>query len=251
MKLKPQNCSAEQPSEHLLKTQYVRDQDVNGRAVRLVRADDGGALRTFSGGRSHENGWYTSRKARRLLHWEGMAQFDFLNRAEVEFSVLRMASESVRFEFVSGGKVQIYTIDVELVAPDGRRTFVEIKRDKRDLKDPDYRAKLAEVRDICNEQGIAFRVIFRHEIWESLMHRRNVALFVSRRFASVTPEHLRRLDEHGRQYGADATYGSLAHALEPNSPRIGEAVLQALTVARRVNIDLTRPLFDATPVTIH
>jgi hypothetical protein len=49
----------------------------------------------------------------------------------------------------------------------------------------------------------------------------------------------------------DATFGSTANAIAPECLRTGEAVLQALTVARRIELDLTRPLMDSTPVTIH
>lgn len=165
--------------------------------------------------------------------------------------IWRWLSESVRFEFVRESRKEIYTIDVELIGPDGSITLVEVKRDKDDLKDPAYRAKLAAVREICEENGIRFKVIFRHDIWTSLVHRRNVTLFASRQFVAIRPEHRRRLEEHAQAVGADATYGSLAAALEPDCPRMGEAVLQALTVRRRVEIDLTQPLLDQTPLVIH
>jgi hypothetical protein len=231
--------------------QFTRDKHSDAHHVRMIRADDGGALRTFNGGLAHENGWYTSRKAGRVLHWQGAAQYDFLTRAEVEFGVVRVASESVRFEFTRRGKKQIYTIDVELVAPDGTVTLIEIKRDQRDLADPEYRAKLTAVHEICDEHGIRFKVILRHQIWDSLVHRRNVMLFCSRRFVTILPEHLERLEAHERQVGTDATFGSTAKAIAPNCPRTGEALIQALTVARRIEIDLTCSLLDTTPVTIH
>ena len=71
-----------------LKCERSRDND--GQRIRMVRADDGGALRTFNGGLAHENGWLASRKARRLIHWQGTAQYDFLTCAEVEFNVVRL-----------------------------------------------------------------------------------------------------------------------------------------------------------------
>ncbi len=229
----------------------TRDRQSDVHRVKMVRADDGGALRTFNGGLAHENGWYTSRKARRVLHWQGAAQYDFLTRAEVEFPVVRLASESVRFEFARYGTKQIYTPDVELVTADGTVTLIEIKRDDRDLADPEYRAKLTTVREICDEHGIRFKIVFRHQLWDSLTHRRNVALFCSRRFVTILPEHIERLDAHAKQVGTDATFGNTAQAIAPRSPRAGEAVLQALTVARRIEVDLTCPLLDTTPVTIH
>jgi len=230
---------------------FVRDKQVDAHHVRIIRAHNGGALRTMNGGLAHENGWYPSRKARRILHWEGLAQHDYVQCLEVDFSVARMATESVRFEFVRGGKMQVYTVDVELLGVDGSMTLVEIKRDEDDLRDADYRAKLGYVREICEKQGIRFKVVYRHDIWKSLIHRRNVSLFCSRRFVTIRPEHVARLEAHGQKMGADATFGSLAEALEPRCARTGEAVLQALTVARRVEIDLTRHLLDATPITIH
>jgi len=230
---------------------FIRDKHSDAYHVRMIRADAGGALRTFNGGLAHENGWFTSRKARRVLHWQGAAQYDFLTRAEVEFAVVRVASESVRFEFTRRGKKQVYTIDVELVASDGTVTLIEIKRDERDLADAEYRAKLTAVHEICDEHGIRFKIVFRHQIWDSLIHRRNVTLFCSRRFVTILPEHLERLYAHERQVGRDATFGSAVSAIAPDCPRTGEAVLQAMTVARRVEMDLTRLLLDTTPVTIH
>ena len=49
---------------------FTRDKHSDAHHVRMIRAEDGGALRTFNGGLGHENGWYTSRKARRVLHWQ-------------------------------------------------------------------------------------------------------------------------------------------------------------------------------------
>lgn len=230
---------------------YLRDKHLNGRQVQMIRSNDGGSIRTMSGRKAHENGWFVSCKAHRLLHWEGEAQFAFLTRAEVEFGVARMGSESVQFKFVHAGELVTYTIDVELVAPDGTLTFVEIKRDARDLSDPEYRSKLFAVRDICEEEGIRFKIVFRNEIWSSLIHRRNVTLFCARRFVTIRPEHFDRLEAHAKAVGADATFGSLSDALEPTCRRSGEAVLQALTVARRVEMDLTQLLLDQNPVTIH
>lgn len=230
---------------------YRRDISPDYPEARIVRATDGGALRTFSGGLAHENGWFASKKARRLLHWQGIAQLEFITRAETDFGVVRMATESIRFEFVGAAGKQVYTADVELIGSDGTITLVEIKRDERDLAVPGYLEKLAAVRRICQAEGMSFKVAFRRDIWSSIVHRRNATLFASRAFTTVASAHLRRLDEYAGHAGQSASYGKLAAALEPHNPRAGEAVLQALTVARRVEIDLTKPLLDATPVSIH
>ena len=139
-----------------------------------------------------------------------------------------------------------------MIGRDGSITFVEIKRNDRDLKDPDYQSKLSIVSNACSEHGIRFIVVYRHQIWKNIVHRRNVALFFSRRFTTIRPEHIDRLDAFIEHAGSTtATFGNLAHALDPTCARTGEAVLQALTVARRIQMDLTQPLLDSTPVTIH
>ena len=230
---------------------YIRDSEPGPANVQIVRDKNGGPLRTFNGGLSHENGWFASRKARRLLHWEGVAQRDFLLRAEVEFNVVSMMSEPVRFEFNGPNGKEQYTADVELLGSDGTRTIVEIKRDRRDLADPAYRAKLDRVRQICDENRMQFRIVFRDDIWVSIVHRRNVTLFASRAFTTIRPEHLDRFDNHREMRGPKTSFAALADVIDPVNRRYGEAIVQALTVARRVKIDLTRPIFDATEITIH
>lgn len=243
---------APSPSElYPITERYVREPNSQQLNVKIVRAEGGRALRTFHGGLTHENGYFASKKAGQLLHFEGAAQRDFLIRAEVEPGVLSMASEAVRFEFSGPGGKEIYTADVELIAPDGTITIIEIKRDRRDLSDPAYRDKLARVKQICDEYGMRFRVIFKDQIWLSIVHRRNVTLFASRAFTSIRPEHRHRLEKHRSDSGGVSTFGELVGAIEPENPRYGEAIVQALTVARQVKIDLTKPLFDATEITIH
>lgn len=104
-----------------------------------------------------------------------------------------------------------------------------------------YRDKLARVKQICDEHGMRFRVIFKDQIWLSIVHRRNVTLFASRAFTSIRPEHRHRLEKHRSDSGGVSTFGELVGAIEPENPRYGEAIVQALTVARQVKIDLTKP----------
>ena len=230
---------------------YFRDPARGPANAEIIRAKDGGSLRTFNGGLMHENGWFASRKANRLLHCQGVAQRDFLLRAEVEFSVVSMMSEAVRFEFSGLNGMEHYTADVELVGSDGTRTIVELKRDQRDLADPAYLTKLARVRDICEEHGMRFKVVFRDDIWVSIVHRRNVILFASRAFTTVRPEHLDRLDNYREKMGPITSFGRLADVIEPADRRNSEAIVQALTVARKIEIDLTKPIFDSTEITMH
>lgn len=216
----------------------------------MIRAERGGALRTFNGGLWHENGWHMSRKAGRLLHWEGETALWQLLASDTDDRVAKLNTESVAFEVVLDGQIRWYTIDVEQIDPSGRITLLEMKRTDRDLDDPDYRLKLAYVREVCRRCGIAFRVVFRDEIFRSLVHRRNVSLFASRGFVRLDEHHLHVLADHRRSTGGDTTYGELAEALVPGHAASGRALVQGMLVRRLLRMDLTVRLHDASPVNI-
>lgn len=199
----------------------------------------------------HERGIYASPKAPFPLVWEGEAQMDALIAADVNREAVGVGTECVRFEFPMGGAMVVYTVDVALRLAEGRELLIEIKRDERDLEDRDYRLKLAIVAEICRRCDIGFRVVLRPEIFVSDRHRRNAALVASRGFATIRADHLRQLDAHRRSTGGESTLGDLAAALEPSSAVLGEAVVHALVVHRRVSLDLTRRLLPSAPAVIH
>lgn len=219
--------------------------------ARIFRAKDNGPLRTFSGALAHECGWLTILKAARLLHWQGVAQRALLIRSEVDSDVQWVASESVALQFPLGDKLRTLTIDVETRAIDGTITVYEVKRDANDLSDASYRDSLAISAEIFRRCGIRFLVIFRDEIFKNRVHRKNAELFAARAFTSIDKRHVDRLEELAIRVGAQSTYGELAEALEPTAPNFGRALIQALTVRRRVQIDLTGRLYDHTPLTIN
>lgn len=217
----------------------------------MIVCRDGGSLRTFNGRQAHENGWWPSFKRRRLQHWQGSAQRAALMSAECDFNVNWAQTEARRFHFIIGNRWYEYTCDLEIDMVDAPTEIVEVKRDDRALEDPDYRLKLAGVEEICRRIGMRFRIVMADEIFTGRHHRDNVELFASRRFAAVDRDHLHRLENHAIKHGRVSTYGEVAAVLDPRCPARGKAVLQALTIRRRVEIDLTRLLTDHTPVTIH
>lgn len=210
-----------------------------------------GPLRTFSGNLAHENGGFLSRKARKRLHWQGCAQRALLVRSESDFRYIRTDSECLRIVSSDGVQRYDHTIDVLLIRPDGSELAIEMKRDERDIECPMVRAKHAATHEVLRRCGIGFEVVFRDEIFRDRHHRKNAELFASRAFTHISRQHIERLEGLAMRLGLASTYGALAEALEPTSLVLGKAVLQALTVRRRVEIDITRPLTSDTPLTIH
>jgi hypothetical protein len=216
----------------------------------VIFAEDGGSLRTFSGGLSHECGWWPGFKTHRLQHWEGIAALDFLVEAESNPRVEWAQSEGIAFRFFLSPRWHYYTADMD-VRMDGVRHVVEIKRTDADLKDPEYRLKLAAVAEICRRCGWIFRVVLADEIYMNRHHRSNAERFAMRRFAKVGDHHLRRLEAHAMNCGTGMTYSQLVCALEPGHFGFGESIVQALTVRGRIEIDLTSRIVDDTPVRVN
>ena len=213
-------------------------------------AEHGGSIRTFNGGLHHECGWWPGYKRRRLQHWQGMAQRAYLLRHECDVGTLWAQSEARRFVFPHADRRRSYTCDAELRLIDGTIVIVEIKRTPNDLSDEDYRLTLAGVAEICRRIGWEFRIVFADEIFANRHHRNNVELFASRRFATVTPTSIRRLEAFATKVSQVTTYGHLAEVLRPDWAVAGKAIIQALLVRRRIDIDLTQPLDDSTRVDI-
>lgn len=246
------------PAEPALRSRLrrlVKEADVDGDTLvpmaTLYRAHGGGPLRTMTGGLPFENGRTPSRKSPFALDWEGEAQRALVIRSESDHDVVRIGAESIGLSFPSEGEIVEYTGDVETEAPDGTITVTEVKRDEDDLADPAYCRKLAMVAEILRRCDIRFRVMFRDEIFVDRIHRANAELFAARSFATVRTHHFDRLARHVSAEGRNGTYGALAEALEPGHSNAGRAIVQALTVRRRVQIDLTRRLTSATPLIIH
>ncbi|WP_334186044.1 hypothetical protein [Novosphingobium sp.] len=209
-----------------------------------------GALRTFAGNLPHENGWLNSFKAHGLIHWQGKAQRSLVIRTESDFRFVRFGTECIRVVTTDGINHFDYTGDVVLVLEDGSWIVVEVKRDERDLHDPAYRAKLAATAEVLRRCGIGFEIVFRDEIFVDRHHRKNAELFASRAFCHIDPIHIDRLENLAMKGGVNSTFGAVAEALDPASNITGENLVRALTVRRRIKMDIARPITSETPVTI-
>lgn len=220
----------------------------------MVRANDGAPrspLRTFSGRLAHENGLVHSRKSGRMLGWEGATQYDMIVKAQTMHDVVHVAAESVRFEYVDGGVARRYTADLEFVGPDGQIRLIEVKRDERDLADPDLCRTLAIVAELCRCCAISFEIVFARDVFVSRRHRAQAAEFASRSLVRVDGADRLALKRHAEATGGRSTLGEVRSALCPEDPRHGTALMQAMTVARAIEMDLTRRLHSDTPVVLY
>jgi hypothetical protein len=217
----------------------------------MIMEASGGSLRTFNGDRAHENGWWPGWKRRRLQHWEGTAQRFALLAAECDFTVEWAQTEPCLLRFPIGNVWYEWFADLQVSRFDGPDELWEIKRDERQLEDPEYRLKLAGADEICRRIGMRFRLVMADEIVVNRHHRDNLETFAGRRFVTIAPEHLRRFEAFAVNRGTETTYGELANAIDPRCPARGAAVIQGLVVRRRVEIDLRDLITNRTPLRIH
>lgn len=214
----------------------------------IILAENGGSLRTFSGGLAHECGWWPGSKNPRLQHWEGITAYNLMLQAECDYDVDFAQTEGIGFRmFLDKWRGYVADFDMRIA---GRRHVIEVKRDKRDLNDPMYRVKLAAVAEICRRCGWIFRIVLADEIFSNRHHRDNCERFVMRRFLRIARRELDRVEAFASRNGPETTYGDLASVIAPNSFEAGDAVIQALTIRRRLRIDLTQRVHARTPVHI-
>lgn len=228
----------------------IVDDRLSGMAEMIVHPD-GRGVRTFSGNLAHENGWWPDHKRRTLQHWEGMAQRSALVRAATEFRINWVQTEACWLCFPIGDDWFEWCCDLWVDVVDGPDELWEIKRDERQLEDARYRLKLAGVDEICRRMGKRFRLVMADEIELNRHHRDNMELFASRRFVTITPDHMRRFESFAMRQGVEATYGELANHIDPPCTARGAAVVQGLTCRRRIEIDLRSRLVNTTPLRIH
>lgn len=228
----------------------IVDDRLTGMAEMIVHPE-GRGVRTFSGNLAHENGWWPDSKRRTLQHWEGMAQRSALVRAASEFRINWVQTEACWLRFPVYDEWFAWCCDLWVDVVDGPDELWEIKSDERQLEDPRYRLKLAGVDEICRRMGKRFRLVMADEIVLNRHHRDNMELFASRRFVTISPDHMRRFENFAMQRGVHASYGELANHIEPACPARGAAVIQGLTCRRRIEIDLRGRLTNATQLHIH
>lgn len=182
--------------------------------------------------------------------WEGIAAHDFIVESECNRDVDWLQSEGIGFHFYLAPDWHTYTADADMRV-NGVRHVVEIKRTERDLTQPDYRMKLAAVAEICRRCGWIFRIVLAPEIFVSRLHRENCLLFADRRFVHLDRRTIDALEDFAISKGPEAEWGEVSEALAPGGAPLGDAYLQALTIRRRVEVDLTARVQPRAPVRIH
>jgi hypothetical protein len=141
----------------------------------LVLTESGVPIRTVVTGRRHQvTGVYASRKAGRALPYESMNERAFFMHSEVDTDVVDFRAQPFRLEFTVDGRPRAYIVDCVRQLACGTIELIEVKNDRRALRDVDYQLKLQCVRAICEEVGWQFRIILKQGLFEPEVRHLNV-----------------------------------------------------------------------------
>lgn len=133
----------------------------------LVMTETGAPIRTIvTGRRVVTTGVYASRKAGRALPYESMNERAFFMHSEIDTNVVDYRAQMFRLEFLIDDRKRAYIVDCVRLLASGEVEVVEIKNDRRALRDPDYARKLEAVRIICERVGWRFRIVFKSSLFE-------------------------------------------------------------------------------------
>lgn len=214
----------------------------------MVLPVSGGSIRTIvTGRRVITTGVYASRKTGRAHPYESKNERAFFMNCEVDTDIVEYRAQPFRLEFVIDGKKRIYIADAVRLQANSIVEVVEIKKDQRQLKDPDYYLKLQAVRAICDQKGWQFRILFQHDLCEPILRFQNIEDIQSWAFtdygSSDVFKAVQYLSIHKR-----ASLGDLADRL--GSQPVGIAKLKAMMVGRIVRLDLDSKLDEDSLVTL-
>ena len=208
-------------------------------AGRVVLSIDGRPLRSIiTGRRTLVTGAYASRKAGRAQVFESMVEHDFFMLCEVDPKVVDYRAQPFRFEFALAGRWRTYIADCARLMDDGVVEVIELKSDRRYLDDPDYRAKLEGVRQLCDLLGWRFSVVLRRHLDKCPIRKRNIELVQQDRLTAFDDGHIYQVVAALAE--GPACVDDIVHALGCG-PK-GGAILRGMMVARIIEIDLVRPL---------
>lgn len=212
----------------------------------LVLTETGVPIRTIiTGRRPVTTGVYASRKAGRALPYESMNERAFFMHSEVDTDVVDYRAQPFRIEFAVDGRKRTYIVDCVRQLSGDEIEVVEVKNDRRALRDLDYQLKLECVRAICEQVGWRFRIVLKQALFEPQVRYANILEVQSWKLTDYGAKDVFRAVDWLDRCGPSAL-GQLAELLGGQLP--GMAKLKAMMVGRIVRLDLSKPLTPETHV---
>lgn len=214
--------------------------------ARITVFQHGGHQRPVIGrGAKHSRFRFASLKTRTTQLGEGKGEEWLAYFNEVSTQVADYECHPYRFDFVDRNGPFSYRPDTVRLFRNGRIEVGEVKRDEKDVRDPEYRERMAEVRELCRICGWDFNILYPRDTIGTETRRRNVMALFCRMSMGLT-----RQEEKvaGRLVanGSPIEWGDLRDRLAPSDPLQGDAVIECLLARGMLSTEIDARFTNAT-----
>lgn len=229
------------PSRTRLRAPGIKDALADNPPIaRIEVLQQGGYNRpVITRGGLHARGRFRSQKTGLTQVFEGNVEPILAMRNEVDALVIDYQCHPFRIHLTVNGKRHTYSPDSIRILADGSIELIEAKRTAADLRDPEYREILAEVKEICRQCSWHFRVVFLSDIAPTNESKRNIEALFSRLFGALSSKE-ERTCEMVRNEGKPISWSDLRARLPDAEPRHGDAVIEAAAAKGFFSFDLDR-----------
>jgi hypothetical protein len=207
-----------------------------------------GTRTVFTGRRLWQTSLFPSRKTGTSIACEGPNELLFAQESEIDPGIAEYATQAVMFNVRVEGKWVRYHCDFCRLRADGAIEIVEVKPNSSHFEQPDYKAKIEAVVELCRLLGWRFRPVFGIGLQQQTFHNFHTSWIHRYRFYKFNQLTIRRISEI---VGADLGTMNVGQIVDACANLVeARATISALICQGEIYLDLTKPIYRDTAVTI-
>ncbi|MBA2935660.1 hypothetical protein HZF05_16370 [Sphingomonas sp. CGMCC 1.13654] len=221
------------------------------RIARITVLEHGGHRRpVIHRGSKHSRFRFTSRKTGLTQLGEGRIEEFCAYRCETDGDVVDYQCHPFEIETICPDGPFSYRPDLVLQRRDGPVELIELKRTPDDIDDPEYRERLATIREVVRRVGWRFRILYAADVYGETdeirrQRLRNVESIFGHRSLKLSANELRTAQRLvGR--GSAMTWRVLRDAVAPGDPLAGNDVVESLLARGVIVTDVDLPFHHKT-----
>ncbi|MBB5711871.1 TnsA endonuclease N-terminal domain-containing protein [Sphingomonas xinjiangensis] len=130
-------------------------------------------------------------------------------KCEINPAIVDFRSQHIRFDLLIDGRLQSYVPDVLALMHDGSITVIEVDKGRSKQPEPQYRAKLDIVRDICADLEWRFEIWSERTLAPTRRVRDNIAQIQMQRFISIDSVQILVVSRALRENGGRLAVGQI------------------------------------------
>jgi hypothetical protein len=207
-----------------------------------------GTRKVFTGRRFWSTSLFPSRKTGTSISCEGPNELLLAQESEIDAGIADYATQTVLFNVQVNGKWLRYHCDFCRVRADGEVEIVEVKPNSSYLEQPEYKAKIDAVAELCRLIGWQFKPVFGTELQKPTFHNFHSNWIHRYRFYRLNQLPLQAISKMAEVQLEGLTVG---HVIDACANTVeARATISALICRGEIHIDLTKPMYRETAVSV-